>query len=1476
VSDTTAGNSANDLLLTRLADEFAARYRLGERPSIQEYINRHPELADEIRELFPAVVEIEQAGEDQHETAEQADAPPATALQQLGDFRIIREVGKGGMGIVYEAEQVSLGRHVALKVLPKTMRLDAKAKSRFEREAKSAAKLHHTNIVPVFGVGEHDGTPYYVMQFIQGLGLDEVLEELKKLQFAHGKAGMTTGGEPRVSQNLGQASHAFGEKQQSENARTGQLSAATLARSLFTDGLGATELFQSERDETEGREAAVSEARERAPVPGSPVLSDSFTVSSSFGVMPERSRDGSKAKSKNPNYWRRVASIGVQVADALEYAHKQGVHHRDIKPSNLLVDMQGTVWVTDFGLAKASDADNLTHTGDIVGTIRYMGPERFQGKSDARSDVYALGLTIYELLAMRAAFDERDRPKLMHQVLHEEPPRLRTVNRAVPRDLETIVHKAIAKEPSQRYPSAAALAQDLQCFVEDRPILARRASSRERLWRWCRRNPATAAFFVMTVLALVALAGASAILWSRSRLERAYLAEAQARGDAERQRSVAQAHKVIADEERRKAEEAHRETRKALDLANNYAYYHRIALADTALRHSDLLRAEQLLDDCPAELRHWEWGYLKNQCHVDLLTIQAAPRGTYTHMALSPDGRMAATAGMDRTPLKLWDLEGEKPVWSADHGQNGIHAVAYHPDGKQIATAGIDGTIKLWNAQTGKAIATWRGHGAEVIRVRYRPDGRQLGSASRDGSVRLWNVETGSQERILLDHSNAVIDLSFSRDGRVLASAGWDGTVRRWSLESPNAEVLAIQPAAGSLTAVAMSPDGHLIASGGIDSLINIWDAQDGRLLQTLRGHEFTIQQLMFSPDGNTLASSSSDATVRTWNVARGVARSTYRGHQGHVLNVAFHPDGDRLVSSGLDGSLRVWNALADPPASRIKGGASIHETRVGFSPDGRWLLTAGIQPVVALRDVETGEIARSLQPISDSPSQNTAVHSFSEDGSQVAVRAPGHPVTIFDTASGHVLQTIASEDWRQSHSWDWDSKSHTLALGAVDGSIRLLDSRNGQQRSRIERFPGAVHDLAFSPRGRFLAAVNEGARVIHVWDPSTQTLLQQLGTSASGFVRARFSLDEQLVAATTPDGEVLVWETSGGKLLHTLRGHQGWVRELAFSPDGRRLATCGSDRTVRLWDVASGQEALTLRNLRHLGTGVAFSPDGRLLAASDSSQLALIWHGGNLVASAADRRAALERLRVPGIRARAEEALESGQWASALWFYDRLIKTRTEAGLFAGSGMAHANLDQWEPAAANFRRAIDLPGANLQVWVFCALVCTKQKDLDGSRHAITGMLKRFGATDNLELANNLAWACALAPDAVSDWKRPLELAEKAAAKGRNAEALNTLGAVEVRAERERDAIQHLQEGMKLQGKGGTAWDWLFLAIAHFQLGQPMEAQTCLAKAVAWIDEATRTKPTGSVKSSNLSWSQRLELQLLRGEAEALIKEKNQ
>jgi serine/threonine protein kinase/Flp pilus assembly protein TadD len=439
-----SSGSGKYALLDQIAEEFAERRRRGEYPTLREYVEKYPHLADDLRDILPTMAEIEQVKHDASGTA--PPLPPAPLPQQIGDYRILREVGRGGMGVVYEAEQESLGRRVALKVLPPHTLKEEKALERFRREARAAAKLHHTNIVPVFEVGQGGGACFYAMQFIQGQALDQVIEELRRL------------------------------REHSQGTRPAALGEA--ARSLLTGVYKAQEL-------TEGY-APAEDTPPSAPASGS-------------GVTPL-----SGAESSHPHYFRSVAGIGQQVAQALAYAHARHIIHRDIKPSNLLLDAAGVVWVTDFGLAKTDD-DGLTNTGDIVGTLRYMAPERFEGHGDARADVYALGLTLYELLTLRPAFAARDRLKLIEQIRTTEPPRPRSVDRRVPRDLETIVLKAMDKDANRRYKTAEELAQDLGRFLDDEPIHARAASLAERGWRWVRRRPAVAGLFAALTVAAVAL-----------------------------------------------------------------------------------------------------------------------------------------------------------------------------------------------------------------------------------------------------------------------------------------------------------------------------------------------------------------------------------------------------------------------------------------------------------------------------------------------------------------------------------------------------------------------------------------------------------------------------------------------------------------------------------------------------------------------------------------------------------------------------------------------------------------------------------------------------------------------------------------------------------------------------------------------------------------------------------------------------------
>jgi serine/threonine protein kinase len=367
-----------------IVEEFAERCRRGEAPSIEGFEARHPEHAAALRRLLPMVAMMEGL---KHAAVGAAHEPRAP--ERLGDFRIVREIGRGGMGVVYEAVQESLDRPVALKVVHHVQR-DARRLQRFRREAEAVGRLHHTNIVPIFGAGEQDGLPFYVMQLIRGQGLDALVREWQATGPPHG----------------------------------------------------------------EGR-------------------------------------------------WRFAARVGRQAAEALHYAHKQGILHRDVKPANLLIDEHDAVWITDFGLAKLVGQDDLTASGDVIGTLRYLAPEALRGQTDARSDVYGLGLTLYELLTLHAPFGGLSPSELLRHVSQEQPARPRKLDPSIPGDLETIVLKATAKEPSHRYPDAGALADDLRRFLEDRPIQARRASPPERAWRWARRNRMAAALMLTAASALV-------------------------------------------------------------------------------------------------------------------------------------------------------------------------------------------------------------------------------------------------------------------------------------------------------------------------------------------------------------------------------------------------------------------------------------------------------------------------------------------------------------------------------------------------------------------------------------------------------------------------------------------------------------------------------------------------------------------------------------------------------------------------------------------------------------------------------------------------------------------------------------------------------------------------------------------------------------------------------------------------------------
>lgn len=559
----------DDVAIDDLVSDFLTQRRRGERLSISEFAQRHPRWESEIRRLLPAALALERFKGSRKissaaEAEQQAVAQPSLAETRLGDYVLLEEIGHGGMGVVYRARQTSLGRIVAVKVLRAGAVAGSKHARRFARESQAAAALHHTNIVPVFGVGHQDGIHYYVMQLIEGEGLDEVVAELERLESSPSEpdgaappAKDASGRRPTASEV---ARVLLGAPRPTAGASDHQTTETEISASSSTEQSGRVSKWQKFGEATDvGRQSHTQHGD------GEVQAEEGLDCVSRRAAAPRR--DGAALR----HYWRSVARIGLEAARALEYAHSQGTLHRDIKPGNLIVDRRGNVWITDFGLAKVMHHDSLTETGDVVGTLRYMAPEQFSGQADERSDLYGLGMTLYELATLRPAFDATGRAGLIDQIMRQEPIRPRRVRPAIPRDLETILLKAIARDPNHRYRNAAEMAADLERFLDDRPVRARRVSPPERFWRWCRRNPATA---VPTAAAAALLVLACTVTTG------AYVNESKLREQAESASVRVEASLTRAETERRRADE---NTRKAQAERKQAQRQRRLAQKNLAL-----------------------------------------------------------------------------------------------------------------------------------------------------------------------------------------------------------------------------------------------------------------------------------------------------------------------------------------------------------------------------------------------------------------------------------------------------------------------------------------------------------------------------------------------------------------------------------------------------------------------------------------------------------------------------------------------------------------------------------------------------------------------------------------------------------------------------------------------------------------------------------------------------------------------------
>jgi WD40 repeat protein/serine/threonine protein kinase len=1116
-------------------------------------------------------------------------APSAWSWPELGPtgpetliipgYEVLRELGRGGMGVVYKARQLSLNRLVALKVLLAGPHAGVKDLVRFRQEAEAIAGLRHANFVQIYDIGEAEGRPFLALEYVE-----------------EGNLGRRLRGNPQPVA----AAVALVE---------------TLARAVH---------FAHQHQIVH---------RDLKPA----------------NILLRRKSEIPQPKHEIRNSKSEVGSAG--------HASDFGSGISDFEPM-----------VTDFGLAKRLDTDEKkTHSGDVVGTPSYMAPEQAAGhvgQIGPATDVYALGTIFYEVLTGRPPFKGEAPVDTLLQVLHEEPLKPSRLRPGLPRDLDTICLKCLAKDPARRYASAARLAEDLERFRQGRPIRARPVGLFERAWKWARHRPLTAALLVGFVL--IALIGFGGITWQ-------WRSAANAWADAEESRGQA-----ALDREKAKA---------AL-------YFSLIIEGQLQWQLNDSVSAEQTLarlvpSEGHKDRRGWEWHYLKGLFRADLFTLNHRQRGPGASVAYQPEGRWLVSVVGGHPPdqegrharVRFWDATSGAPL-QACPCPPGVHRLAVRPDGQRIALGATDGTVLVWEAPTGKELLRTKLHDDAVMGIAFSSDGRTIATASWDHTVKIWDGDSGQVLHTLKGHGEQVQTVAFQPSANRLASAGWDMIIRVWDTDTGQ-EVQTLSGHKNKVYCLAFSPDGRLLASASSKGNIKIWEMATGRVIQSLTGNSGSVLSLTWGPDGRYLAYGGLDGTVRVWDVENNVGRITFRGHTAAVEAVCFSPDSQRLASvSPAQAAVKIWDLTRHPEQgtfARVGPGPDIEA--LAFRDGGKSLIsiTGGgklqawnteTAVLESEHKLEVSKVVVSPGRLASFDSQARRLAARSRDDARVAkiwdaatgaelLAFLGHelPITCLRfSGDGKLLVTCAGDTSRTGKPNEvrvWNAETGKLMINlpgkgqifsaafSPDGSWLALGAERGrvtlvrcESRPRVVRFrlhQASVVALAFDPEGRLLASAGQGEGALYLWDLDE---LAALGQEA-------------------PEPQ------------HTLPA-PNTLYDLAFSPDGKRLAGITRD-LVKLWDVAGGHEVLTLRGApqRHwdppFNPRVAFSPDGSRLAGSNWDESISLWDAEDQSDEAKVERRQVARRNAADQRARfwhlqeAEHCLEHSNPAAARFHFQRL-----------------------------------------------------------------------------------------------------------------------------------------------------------------------------------------------------------------------------
>ncbi|MEZ6129023.1 MAG: protein kinase [Planctomycetaceae bacterium] len=1052
------------------------------------------------------------------------DAQVGDSVRYFGEYELLSEIARGGMGVVFKARQVSLNRIVALKMILSGNLAGSEEISRFQTEAEAAAKLDHWGIVPIYEIGEHDGQHYFSMGLVEGDSLQDLI-------------------------------------------RSGPLEA------------------------------------------------------------------------------RPAAELCRKIAEAIAYAHDNGVIHRDLKPANVLLDMQGQPKITDFGLAKQVQNDsNLTRTGAVMGTPGYMPPEQAQGDSDnigPLADVYSIGAILYACLTGHPPFQAANVMDTLRQVMEQEPVPPRQLNPSIDRDLQTICLKCLEKSAGKRYGSARELKEELQRYLNGEPIVARPVSRVERTWRWCKRKPALASLAAIVALLFLSTpfmaARQAQIASEQARLKEQAVA---ARDDAEVRRKEAELARTQAEAAKTEAEAAREAVEREQANTAGVLYSTRIALAHREWLDNNPERTRQLLMSCPDDQRDWEWDYLDGLTRSEerLLSAHAIPAS----VQFSPDGRQLVTRGTSDNELRLWDLETgletkTKQVnqlvdvdFASDHqhvlvlsadtaayvhiesgevrpfGNSGTRVSdgRLFDNDRKLAVVFVDGTVVTYDVASGEELS----RGAAKIRSasghEFSPDATQIVGADHT-TVHVYNAQTGEIDLKVTGHAMTVSDAKFSPDGRLLAVADGTGAVSLTELESGR-RLQTFRVHRSGATAVQFSRDSKFLASGSQDHTVRLFDVETGEQVLIVRGHSQSITDIDFHPDGTKLATSSADGSVRVWEIAHRMAKAPhvadvlaeeraihlgheagmesqiFYGHKGPLYDVAISPDGRFVATTAMgnshgDQQICVWSkANADVYASFPTAPGYLHT--VSFSKDSRLLIVASggagdavTQGSVTVWDLTTKTRAKEIDGIACMLSAAT----LNSNNDRLAV--------VFGNLNYGRLRLYSFPECELLH----------------------------DQEITGERFS----DVAFSPDGKHVITSTQPGGTIAVW--SVETLKQQRSWKANGKGVFRIAVGvDDLLATSNIDGVIGIWNWREQKLMGELKGHGVYCVDLDFNPDGTRLVSSSEDDTVKVWNLKTMRELLTFRDHRLSAMGADWSDDGRTIASvsRDGSLILRELNGGPVV----------------------------------------------------------------------------------------------------------------------------------------------------------------------------------------------------------------------------------------------------------------------